>query len=84
MMTLGSKRKYSWLTEGAGGGGASGGAATTTHRATGSGLRSDGSVRYREAREEQGLVVRDLLAALEHQRTGVINTVMKGYAKLRH
>lgn len=84
MMTLGTKRKYSWLLDGAGGAKTDGSMGPGGLKATGAGMRSDKSVRYREAREEQGLVVRDLLAALEHQRTGALSTLLKGYAKLRH
>lgn len=80
MMTLGgSKRKYSWLTEGASGGGNAGGSGG--NRGLGTGLRSDGTARFREVREEQTLVVRDLLGALEHQRAGVHKTLLKGYTK---
>lgn len=88
MMTLGSKRKYSWMTEGAGAGAGAGGAGGAgpgaSMRGTGVGLRSDNTVRYREVREEQGLVIRDLMMALEHQRAGVLGTIMKGYAKMRY
>ncbi|VVT53997.1 uncharacterized protein SAPINGB_P003855 [Magnusiomyces paraingens] len=85
MMTSGSKRKYSWLTEGTNTGGvgnATNAAGSALNiRGSGAGLRSDGTVRYREVREEQGLVVRDLILALEHQRAGVLNAILKGYSK---
>lgn len=78
MMTSG-KRKYSWMTGGAGGGPGGGGA-----RAIAGAQRSDGGVRFREAREEQGLVLRDLLGAMEEQRVGVERALQKGYTKLRN
>lgn len=78
MMTSG-KRKYSWMTGGTAGGAAGGGA-----RAIPGTQRSDSGVRFREAREEQGFVLRDLLGAMEEQRVGVERALQKGYAKLRN
>lgn len=72
MMTSG-KKKYSWLT---------GGSAGSTPNRPGGG-RSDINIRLREAREEPGLVLRDLLAALEDRRFGNEKALIKGYAKMR-
>lgn len=80
MMMTSGKNKYSWMTGGgAGGGGGSGGP-----RAITGGQRSDGGIRFREAREEQGFVLRDLLGAMEEQRVGVERALQKGYSKLRN
>lgn len=77
MMTSG-KKKYSWLTGGTG-------ASSPAPRQTGPTLaRQDNSVRYREVREEPGLVLRDLLAALEQRRIGVEKAIIKGYAKVKN
>jgi hypothetical protein len=73
MMTSG-KKKYSWLT---------GGSAGSTPTRPGSG-RSDNTIRLREAREEPGLVLRDLLGALEDRRFGNDKVLMKGYARMRN
>lgn len=73
MMTQG-KKKYSWLTGGSGPG-------TTMRPGLG---RSENAIRLREAREEPGLALRDLLAALEDRRFGTDKALMKGYAKLRN
>lgn len=75
MMTSG-KRKYSWMTKDSSSSSVAG-ASERTRPA------SDG-IRFREAREEPGLVLRDLLGALEEQRMGVEKTLQKGYAKLRN
>lgn len=78
MMTSG-KRKYSWMTGGTPGGNGGGGV-----RAIPGSQRTDGGVRFREAREEQGFVLRDLLGAMEEQRVGVEKALQKGYSKLRN
>uniref|UniRef100_A0A060T0M6 Transcription initiation factor TFIID subunit 4 n=1 Tax=Blastobotrys adeninivorans TaxID=409370 RepID=A0A060T0M6_BLAAD len=75
MMT--GKKKYSWLT---GGAGASPGAGAPRPGAG----RSDSGINYREAREEPQLALRDLLGALEERRFGVEGALVKGYAKLRN
>lgn len=72
MMAGGKKKKYSWMTGGSAGSGSknsSGG--------------SDSTIRFREAREEPGITVRDLLTGLEKKRIGVEKTLVKGYAKLK-
>ncbi|ANB14967.1 Taf4p [Sugiyamaella lignohabitans] len=76
MMTQGRK-KYSWMT-----GGSS--PAATARTPAGTRSRNETTIRYREAREEPGVVLRDLLAALEDRRAGVENAIVKGYAKMRN
>lgn len=73
MMTAGKKKKYSWMT----GGGSGGGGSKTTSGAP------DGGIRFREAREEPGIAVRDLLSSLEKKRFGVEKVLTKGYSKLK-
>ncbi|KAF5103657.1 hypothetical protein D0Z03_000129 [Geotrichum reessii] len=88
MMTSG-KKKYSWMVGGGAGAGGAGAGKDGHDRSRGSlggagNQRSDGGIRYREAREEQGLVLRDLLGAMEEQRVGVEKALQKGYARLRN
>lgn len=73
MMTAGKKKKYSWMTGGGSGGGG-------TKAASGA---PDGGIRFREAREEPGIAVRDLLSSLEKKRFGVEKVLTKGYSKLK-
>ncbi|ODQ44192.1 hypothetical protein PICMEDRAFT_60655 [Pichia membranifaciens NRRL Y-2026] len=70
MMSGSKKKKYSWMQSSS----ASPGAIN---------FRGDNGIRYREAREEQAIVLRDLIAALENRRIGVSNALLKGYARLR-
>ncbi len=88
MMTSG-KKKYSWMVGGGAGAGGAGAGKDGHDRSRGAlggagNQRSDGGIRYREAREEQGLVLRDLLGAMEEQRVGVEKALQKGYARLRN
>jgi hypothetical protein len=96
MMTGGKKKKkYSWMTGGTGaagggaggaggaGGGGGGGVGGGGGKSGGGGSGNDQTIRYREAREEQGIAVRDLLSSLEKKRMGVEKTLVKGYAKLK-
>ncbi|KAH3665541.1 hypothetical protein OGAPHI_003727 [Ogataea philodendri] len=69
LMMSGSKKKYSWMQ--------------SSSKADPVTVRGDNGIRYREAREEQSLVLRDLLLALEKRRIGVNNAMVKGYAKLK-
>lgn len=69
MMGGSKKKKYSWMQT------------SDTPNAVSS--RGDNGIRFREAREEQNIVMRDLLAALENRRMGVRNTILKGYGKLK-
>lgn len=73
MMTAGKKKKYSWMT---GGGAGAGGSKSSSGPA-------DGGIRFREAREEPGIAVRDLLRSLEKKRVGVEKVITKGYSKLK-
>ncbi|KAG5363697.1 Transcription initiation factor TFIID subunit 4 [Yarrowia sp. B02] len=77
MMSSG-KKKYSWM---AGGVGASAGGMRMGQ--TGGG-RGDSAIKTREAKEEPGVALRDLLGALEKERAGVEKAIVKGYAKLRN
>lgn len=74
MMTSG-KKKYSWLSGGAG----PGAPRTPAMRA-----KTDNNIRVREAREEPGVALRDLLGALEEQRMGTEKALIKGYARMRN
>ncbi|KAG7886459.1 hypothetical protein KL938_000112 [Ogataea parapolymorpha] len=69
LMMSGSKKKYSWMQSSA--------------KSDSVTVRGDNGIRYREAREEQSVVLRDLLLALERRRVGVSNAMVKGYAKLK-
>lgn len=69
MMSGSKKQKYSWMQSG------------STTSAINS--RGDNGIRYREAREEPQIVMRDLIAALENRRIGVSNTLLKAYARLK-
>ncbi|ODV83819.1 hypothetical protein CANARDRAFT_181620, partial [[Candida] arabinofermentans NRRL YB-2248] len=69
MMSGSKKKKYSWMQ------------ASTKNNSISN--RGDNGIRYREAREESGVVLRDLMLAIENRRIGVNNTLVKGYAKMR-
>lgn len=77
MMSSG-KKKYSWM---AGGVGAS---AAGMRMGPNPGGRGDSAIKTREAKEEAGVALRDLLGALEKERAGVEKAIVKGYAKLRN
>lgn len=81
MMITGGKKKYSWLT--AGSKPAAPGLKATGKVSSAVAARGDLGIRYREAREEPGIVMRDLLHALENRRVGVNNVISKGYARIR-
>ncbi|ODV94419.1 hypothetical protein PACTADRAFT_25432, partial [Pachysolen tannophilus NRRL Y-2460] len=76
MMTSSKKKKYSWMTGASG----SNNNAPKTNSAIAS--RGDSGIRFREAREEQAVVVKDLIAALENRNIGVDKTLTKAYNKL--
>lgn len=98
MMT--GKKKYSWMAGGGGAGGSAAGAAGAgglgatssagglsaggSRGGGGGNTRNDMNIRYREAREEPQLAMRDLLGALEDRRYGVERTKMKGYARMKN
>jgi hypothetical protein len=70
MMSGSKKKKYSWMQ-------------STSSSTSSINSLGDNGIRYREAREEQAVVLRDLIAALENRRIGVANTLLKAYARLR-
>lgn len=70
MMT--GKKKYSWLT--------GSGPGNNPNRTD---FRADSHIRFREAREEPGIALRDLLGALEEKRFGVEKAIIKGYARFK-
>lgn len=81
MIAGGSKKKYSWLTAGSK-------SSSTDLKNQGNvssavAARGEMGIKYREAREEPGIVMRDLLLALENRRVGVNNVIAKGYARIR-
>lgn len=81
-LRAGSKKQYGWLTSSTSKptslGGLSSGKVASAVAA-----RGDTGLRFREAREEPGIVMRDLLYALENRRNGVHNVISKGYARIR-
>lgn len=81
MIAGGNKKKYSWLTAGSK-------SSSTDLKNQGNvssavAARGEMGIKYREAREEPGIVMRDLLLALENRRVGVNNVITKGYARIR-
>lgn len=81
MMIAGGKKKYSWLTSAV---------KSNSNDMKNSGkvstvvaARGELGIKYREAREEPGIVMRDLLHALENRRVGVNKIIAKGYARIR-
>ncbi|KAK9466768.1 transcription initiation factor TFIID component TAF4 family-domain-containing protein [Lipomyces arxii] len=83
LMVSGGRKKYSWMTNSSGGGAL----AAQGSPAPGSvkkdlGASSHG-IRIREAREEQGIVMRDLLSVLEGERIGVDKAITKGWTRVR-
>ncbi|KAM3164625.1 TBP-associated factor 4 [Lachancea thermotolerans] len=81
MMIAGGKKKYSWLNAGAK---ANNNSVKVLGKVSSDvAARGEMGIRYREAREEPGIVMRDLLNALENRRVGVNTVVAKGYARIR-
>ncbi|KAK9366220.1 transcription initiation factor TFIID component TAF4 family-domain-containing protein [Lipomyces kononenkoae] len=83
LMVSGGRKKYSWMTSGG-----SSGSSTGIGGPIGSGSKKDSSsgshgIRIREAKEEQGVVMRDLLTVLENERVGVQKTLAKGWTRLK-
>ncbi|CAL9727713.1 transcription initiation factor TFIID subunit 4 [Monosporozyma unispora] len=81
-LRAGSKKQYGWLTASV--------AKPTTSTIKSAGkianeiaARGESGLRFREAREEPGIVMRDLLFALENRRNGVQNIITKGYSRIR-
>ncbi|KAI5952418.1 TAF4 [Candida jiufengensis] len=86
MMTMG-KKKYSWMN--AGGGNANNATADSGNSGSKSkqspiiSIRGDNGLRYREVRSGNSIVLKDLLGAIEDEKKGTQQAVIKGYAKLR-
>lgn len=74
MMTAGKKR-FSWLNSGSSG---------NARQVPGPTRRGGNDpLRFREVKEEPGLVMRDLLTALDEKHMGVKRALVKGYVKQR-
>lgn len=89
MMTIG-KKKYSWMNSSANGGGVGsdkdGKGGTGTSQGKQSPIiaaRGDSGLRYREVRAGNSIVLKDLLGAIENEKRGTQEAIIKGYAKLR-
>ncbi|SCU79443.1 LANO_0A06260g1_1 [Lachancea nothofagi CBS 11611] len=81
MMIAGGKKKYSWLNAGPK---ANNNSVKVLGKVSSDvAARGEIGIRYREAREEPGIVMRDLLNALENRRVGVNTVIPKGYARIR-
>lgn len=81
-LRAGSKKQYGWLKSSISKP-TSMGSKTFGKVASAVAARGDSGLRFREAREEPGIVMRDLLFALENRRNGVHNVISKGYARIR-
>lgn len=87
MMTTG-KKKYSWMTSGAGGNNAGNNTASESKDSNSKrshllSLRGDNGIRVNNTRISQAVTMKDLLSAIEDERMGVQNAIVKGYSKLR-
>ncbi|KAJ8101674.1 transcription initiation factor TFIID component TAF4 family-domain-containing protein [Lipomyces tetrasporus] len=83
MMVSGGRKRYSWMTSGG-----SGSNSPSAGGAVGGGSKKDSTtgghgIRLREAKEEQSVVMRDLLTVLEDERIGVQKVLTKGWTRLR-
>ncbi|CAI5758007.1 unnamed protein product [Candida verbasci] len=88
MMASNPKKKYSWMTSSAGGdtGGAKNGNSGDKDKGKQSpiiSIRGDNGLRFREIRSTNAVVLKDLLSAIEGEKKGVKNAIIKGYAKLK-
>lgn len=94
MMTMNlGKKKYSWMTSSNGSGGGGGGAdlGKSGNGASKDGrkespiisIRGDNGLRFREIRSGNSVVMKDLLEAIEDEKRGTRNAIVKGYAKLK-
>lgn len=81
-LRAGSKKQYGWLTSSVGKP-TNTGVKSTGRVASDISARGENGLKYREAREEPGIVMRDLLNALENRRRGVHTVISKGYARIR-
>lgn len=80
MMTaaVGRKKRFSWMSDSSGGG-----ASTASTRMGSSRRQGSDPTKFKETREENGIVMRDLIPALERKHMGVKKALIRGYAKLR-
>lgn len=86
MMTMNpGRKKYSWMTSSGnnGGGGATVEKETTTKSSHLLTLRGENGIRLNNTRITQAITMKDLLSAIEDERMGVLNAIIKGYSKLR-
>lgn len=81
-LRAGSKKQYGWLTSSVAKP-TNTGVKSTGRVASDIAARGDSGLKYREAREEPGIVMRDLLNILENRRLGVHSVISKGYARIR-
>ncbi|KAK9320482.1 transcription initiation factor TFIID component TAF4 family-domain-containing protein [Lipomyces orientalis] len=83
MMVSGGRKRYSWMTSGG-----TGSSSPSAGGSVGAGSKKDSTsgghgIRLREAKEEQSVVMRDLLTVLEDERIGVQKALTKGWTRLR-
>ena len=92
MMTMNpGRKKYSWMTSSATAGGgsdfgkSSGGSSKDSgkHQSPIISVRGDNGLRFREIRSGNSIIMKDLLGAIEDEKMGTRNAVIKGYAKLK-
>ena len=85
MMTMNpGRKKYSWMTADAGETGDQANKENdTSKRSHLLSVRGDNGLRFREIRSGQSVAMKDLLSAIEDEKMGVENSVIKGYSKLR-
>lgn len=81
-LRAGSKKQYGWLTSSVAKP-TNTGVKSTGRVASDIAARGDSGLKFREAREEPGIVMRDLLNVLENRRLGVHSVISKGYARIR-
>jgi len=79
MMTaaVGRKKKFSWMSSGNAGG-------AQNQRLAGARSKNADAQKVREVKEDNGIVLRDLLPVLEEKHMGVKKVLMRGYARLRN
>ncbi|KAH3903298.1 uncharacterized protein SCODWIG_03626 [Saccharomycodes ludwigii] len=95
-LMMGTKKKYSWLTSSSSSSSSLSKSSSGMHTIVGGrepagpvanaiNVRGEMGIKYKEAREESGIVMRDFLRALENRRVGTdINSIIsKGYARIR-
>lgn len=87
MMTLNPRKKYSWMTSGAGAGGddtkAAAGKDPGAKQSSLIAARGDNGLRFREIRTGNMITTKDLLGVLEEERMGTSKAIVKGYARLK-